>query len=183
MHFTYCPDCGSELSERDLGDETGVPWCDKCAKPWFDVFPSAIIALVHDGHGNVLLLRQKYISEQFCNLVSGYIKPGESAEETALREILEETGQKVVALEPVCTNWFEKKEMMMIGFFARVEPRPLELSVEVDDAFWVKAEDAPALVHQRPQSTSRILCLEFLKRRDGYATLQAPDKCAGTGQP
>lgn len=162
MKFTYCPDCGARLSARALGDEGLVPWCDACAKPWFDVFPTAIIALVHDEQGRVLLLRQNYISTQFCNLVSGYIKPGETAEETARREIFEETGQIVEELELVCTNWFAKKEMMMIGFFARVNARPLQLSSEVDSAQWVDAAEAPGLVHPYPTSTSRILALKYL---------------------
>lgn len=163
MRFKYCPDCGSLLSQRDLGDEVAVPWCVKCNKPWFDLFPSAIIALVHDEDDNVLLLRQKYISEIYCNLVSGYIKPGETAEQTAVREILEETGQTVENLSLICTNWFDKKEMMMIGFFAKVSPRQIKLSSEVDDAFWIPADKALKMVHPFPTSTSRILVEKYLE--------------------
>ena len=163
MRFRYCPDCGSQLTHRDLGDEIAVPWCDKCDKPWFDLFPSVIIALVHDDDNNVLLLRQKYISEIYCNLVSGYIKPGETAEQTAIREILEETGQTVEKLSVICTNWFEKKEMMMIGFFAKVSPQQIKLSSEVDDAFWVSADKALTMVHPFPTSTSRILVEKYLE--------------------
>lgn len=162
MKFTYCPDCGAMLSARNLGDEGAVPWCDRCEKPWFSVFPCAIIALVYNENNEVLLLRQGYISHEFCNLVSGYIKPGENAEETACREILEETGQVVEELTPVCSNWFAKKEMMMLGYFARVKSRPLQLSSEVDSAMWVPAAEAPALVHPYPTSTSRLLSLRFL---------------------
>lgn len=171
MKFTYCSDCGSLLSARSLGDEGMVPWCEKCGKPWFDMFPVAIIALVHDGEGNVLLLRQNYISTQYHNLVSGYVTPGETAEKTAVREIFEETGQKVSDLKLVCTNWYERKQMLMVGFFARVERLPLNLSCEVDSACWVPASEVPSLVHPTPSSTSRLLSLEFLKRH-GVATKQ-----------
>lgn len=164
MKFTYCPDCGAKLSARNLGDEGAVPWCDHCDKPWFPVFPSAIIALVYNEKNEVLLLRQGYISHEFCNLVSGYIKPGENAEETAIREIFEETGQTVLELEPVCTNWFEKKEMMMLGYFAKVKEMPLQLSCEVDSAEWVPAGEAIKLVHPYSTSTSRILVQKFLDR-------------------
>lgn len=166
MRFKHCPDCGHPLSSRDLGDEKDVPWCDSCGKPWFEIFPSAVIALVHDHDDNVLLLRQGYISTQFCNLVSGYIKPGETAEDTARREIFEETGQAVEELDLVCTNWFAKKEMMMIGFFARVTPSPLRLSSEVDEAFWIPAESAIKLVHPYPTSTSRLLTQLFIDKSE-----------------
>ena len=104
MKFTYCPDCGAPLSRRDLGDDAGVPWCDRCSCPWFPVFPTAIIALVHNERGEVLLLRQDYISTEFRNLVSGYMTPGENAEQCARREILEETGLHVDRLELVLTS-------------------------------------------------------------------------------
>jgi len=164
MRFKYCPDCGTFLSARELGDEGMVPWCDTCSKPWFDIFPVAIIALVHNEKGEVLLLRQSYISTEFCNLVSGYVVPGEDAETCAVREIFEETGQKVEQLEPVLTNWFAKKEMMMIGFFARVNSRELKLSGEVDSAEWHRPEEILQLVSNRPGSTSRILCERYLAR-------------------
>lgn len=164
MKFIYCPECGAKLTTRNLGDEGAVPWCDNCDKPWFPLFPSAIIALVYNENNEVLLLRQSYISQEFCNLVSGYIKPGESAEETAVREILEETGQIVEKLTPVFTNWFAKKEMMMLGYFAKVTAKPLQLSIEVDSAEWATPEQALKMVHPTPTSTSRLLVQEFLNR-------------------
>ncbi len=162
MHFKFCPDCGRELSGRELGDEGLVPWCDSCDKPWFDVFPSAIIALVYNERGEVLLLRQSYISTQFCNLVSGYITPGESAEECAVREIFEETGLVVNRLELKLTSWFDRKEMMMIGFFARVDNGELKLSGEVDSASWHHKDEILSLVSTRPGSASRLLCERFI---------------------
>lgn len=162
MKFTYCPDCGKLLEKRQLGDEVDVPWCDFCAKPWFDVFPVAVIVLVHDYENKVLLLRQDYISTEFRNLVSGYICPGERAEETAVREVKEETGLQVEELTLRGTWWFEKKQMMMVGFTARVKNEPLKLSCEVNEASWHTPKEAITLVHQRPESVSRILTQLFL---------------------
>lgn len=164
MKFRYCPDCGKPLSYRQLGDDSDVPWCDACAKPWFPLFPSAIIALVYNDHDEVLLLRQNYISEKFCNLVSGYIVPGETAEECAYREIFEEVGVRVDRIEPVMTNWFAKKEMMMIGFFAHTSCRTLALSSEVDAAFWCGSSDIMSRLSDNPHSISRLLALKFLAR-------------------
>lgn len=169
MRFKYCPDCGALLTSRVLGDEGAVPWCDSCGKPWFDMFPVAVISLVYNEKGEVLLLRQNYISTDFHNLVSGYVTPGEDAETCAVREIMEETGQQVESLELVLTNWFARKEMMMVGFFARVESCPLRLSGEVDAAGWHRPDEILSLVSSRPGSTSRILCERFLARlRDAH---------------
>lgn len=164
MRFKYCPDCGAELTARELGDEGMVPWCDACGKPWFDMFPVAIIALVHNEKGEVLLLRQNYIYTEFYNLVSGYVTPGENAETCAAREIMEETGQKVDNLELVLTSWFARKEMMMIGFFASVHSTELKLSTEVDSASWCSPDEILDKVSTRPGSASRLLCEKYLER-------------------
>lgn len=169
MKFKYCPDCGSLLELRNLGDEKDVPWCTVCEKPWFPVFPAAIIALVYDENDNVLLLRQNYISPVFRNLVSGYIVPGERAEETMIREIKEETGLDVESWCLCGTWWFARKEMMMIGFMARVRRADLHLSAEVDGASWHTAAEAIKLVHQRPESVSRILTQLFLDEHEKTA--------------
>lgn len=141
-----------------------MPWCERCDKPLFDMFPVATISLVYNNSGDVLLLRQNYISTQFCNLVSGYVTPGEDAETCACREIAEETGLEVTDLELVMTRWFEKKQMLMIGFFARVADGELRLSSEVDSAAWHHPDEILALVHQRPTSTSRLLSQAYLRR-------------------
>ncbi|MBE6304399.1 MAG: NUDIX domain-containing protein [Bacteroidales bacterium] len=163
MRFTFCPDCGARLTDRQLGDEGKVAWCEVCAKPWFEIFSAAAIALVYDECGRVLLLKQSYISTKFHNLVSGYIKPGESAESTAIREIFEETGQKVEELQLKLTHWFPKKELLMIGFFARVKALPLRLSSEVDSASWHDPQEVLSLLSDSPHSAARRLAELFLK--------------------
>lgn len=169
MRFTFCPDCGARLSSRELGDEGMVPWCDNCAKPWFDIFPSCVIALVTNERDEVLLLHQSYISTIYCNLVSGYMTPGECAETTVRREIREETGLEIDALELVGTWWFDRKELLMIGFIARAkEGQTLRLSQEVDAAEWQPAAKAMTMVHpprtDGSVSTSNALTRLFLTR-------------------
>ena len=50
MKFTYCPDCGTKLIQKEIGDEGLVPWCECCNKPFFDMFSTCIIALVADEY-------------------------------------------------------------------------------------------------------------------------------------
>lgn len=166
MEFSFCPDCGARLERRDLGDEKGVAWCERCGRPWFAMFPVAVIALVYNDSGEVLLLRQNYISTEFHNLVSGYVKLGEDAESCVVREIKEETGLEVDRVRLIFTDWFAKKEMMMIGFFAHAACCKLELSSEVDSAEWVEASLIKELLSPWPGSTSRRLALRFLNERE-----------------
>lgn len=175
MKFKFCPDCGQPLVEKKLGDETGVPWCIDCGKPWFPLFPSAIIALIYNDKNEVLLLRQNYISQRFHNLVSGYIVPGESAEECAIREIYEETGIEVDNLQLVLTSWFAKKDIMMIGFFAHASQTELKLSSEVDSAEWMAANCILNHLSNNSGSTSRLLAEKYLQECSNSIELSSGD--------
>ena len=149
MRFRYCPDCGKLLVPKPIGDEGLVPYCESCKKPWFDMFSTCVIVLVVNEENEGLLLRQSYISSQYHNLVSGYMKPGETAESCAAREVEEETGITVEELELAGTWWFGKKDMLMIGFFARAKKKDFTLSGEVDGACWVPMDAAQGMVHPR----------------------------------
>ena len=164
MRFTFCPDCGKKLIDKLIGDEGYIPYCEGCKRPLFDMFSSCVIVLVTDGKGQVVLLNQNYISTQYCNLVSGYIKPGENAEGTAYREVEEEIGLKLSSLEFVGTYWFDKKEQLMIGFIGKTEDRELKLSGEVDRAQWVDAKQALSMVHPKG-SVSYALIERYLNKR------------------
>lgn len=165
MRFKYCPHCGSKLIDREIGDEGMVPFCETCNIPLFDMFSSCIIALVINEYGEAALLRQGYISNQYYNLVSGYMKPGETAELTAEREVLEEIGVKVQELKFAGTYWFGKKDMLMIGFIAKAQKTELKLSGEVDQAEWIPAEKAIELVHPEG-SVSYSLLEKYLCRKN-----------------
>ena len=157
MHFKYCPDCGSRLTEKNPGDEGAVPFCSSCNMPHFDMFPSCIIVLVINEKEEALLLRQNYISEKYCNLVSGYMKPGETAELSAEREVFEETGIKLESIEFDGTYWFDKKGVLMIGFVGRAKKKEFVLSKEVDGAEWVPAERAINMVHPKGSVSHTLL--------------------------
>ena len=159
MRFQYCPHCGTKATLKEIGDEGLMPWCDTCKLPLFDMFSTCIIALVIDQYGEVALLRQGYISQQYHNLVSGYMQPGESAEECAVREIQEELGLTVRRLHPTGTYWFGKKDMLMIGFLAWADKEDFHLSGEVDQAVWTSPEQALAMVH--PKGAVSYALLEY----------------------
>lgn len=142
MRFTYCPHCGTKLSQREIGDEGLVPFCEPCGMPLFDMFSTCVICAVTNEQGEVALLRQGYLSDTRYVCVSGYMKIGESAEECAAREIKEEIGQDVTGLRFVRSYPYEKKEMLMLGFHAKVKKAELVLSSEVDAAEWVAYKDA-----------------------------------------
>lgn len=171
MRFQFCPHCGSRTVPREIGDEGLVPWCDSCKIPLFPMFSTCIIALAVNEEGEVALLRQGYLSSQYHVLVSGYMKPGESAEVCAAREIREELGLEVSRLVLTGTYWLEKKDMLMIGFLARVQKKDFRLSQEVDQAVWVDPQQALTLLHPAP-AISYLVAKYYV---DHLGALNGPD--------
>ena len=148
MRFTYCPHCGNKLGKKEIGDEGLIPYCSCCEVPLWDMFTTCIIAAVVNEHNEIALIRQNYVSETSYVCVAGIMKMGESAEETAAREIKEEIGQTVKSLEYIASYPYEKKEMLMLGYKAVVEKSEFILSGEVDSAEWVKIDSALELLRE-----------------------------------
>lgn len=146
MHFTYCPQCGSKLIDKEAGDDGLIPFCTACRQYYFDIFPSCVIVMTYNEYGEIALCRQNYMSDKYFNLTSGFMAVGETAEEAAVREVKEELGLTVEKLTYAGTHWFSPKGLLMHGFIAFAKKADFKLSVEVNEARWVIAEDAPAMM-------------------------------------
>lgn len=148
MRFKFCPDCGSKLTEKAVGDEGYIPYCEICAKPHFDLFATSIITAVLNEYNEIALLRQDYVSKSNHVLVAGIMKSGETAEETVVREVKEEIGQDVKKLEYIRSYPYLGKDMLMLGFLAKVKKKDFELSDEVDSVEWIPLKNALAYLRE-----------------------------------
>lgn len=165
MHYIYCPLCASKLVDKEAGDDGLVPFCESCSKYWFDSFSSCVIILVTNEYNEIAFLKQNYLSDKYWTFVAGYIKPGESAEETALREVEEEIGIKLDRLEYEGTHWFDLRNQLMHSFIGYAKKDNLVLSKEVDDALWVNVSDAENyLFPDSPGNAQYILYKKYLSK-------------------
>ena len=142
MHFIHCPYCGKKLIQKEIGDEGLIPYCENCATPLWDMFTTSIICAVVNECGEVALLRQNYVSTTNFVCVAGIMKMGESAEDTAIREVKEELGVDAESVQYIRSYPYKKKEMLMLGFYVLAKKKAFELSGEVDAAEWVPLGEA-----------------------------------------
>jgi len=90
----FCPYCATRLVRRD---DHGMrrPTCPRCGYIAYQN-PSPAVAVMVPGPRGLLFVRRKYPPYQgMWSLPSGFMEYGETPEQTARRETLEETGLRV----------------------------------------------------------------------------------------
>lgn len=89
MKWKYCPHCGGELNNET---EEVYGTCIKCSQDWYKTPPPATIALIVKD--NKILLSKRGIEPHKgkWDFPGGFIRQGESASESMIREIKEELG-------------------------------------------------------------------------------------------
>lgn len=142
MELRYCQQCGGVLSQKEIGDEGLVPFCNNCNVPYFKTpKPCVLIAVINEKR-EIALLKQNRVSQTHWVLVAGYITEGESVEETVVRETLEETGLKVKSSKYITSYPYSKKELLLLGYIALVNKDKFGDSKEVDEIKWFPMEEA-----------------------------------------
>lgn len=147
MKFTYCPHCGTKTTLKEIGDEGMIPYCDSCNIPLFPMFSTCVLSIVVNEFHEVALIQQSYGNPRFAG-VAGYMKCGETAEESAKREVIEEIGLVPESVTFLESHWYDIKSQLMLGFLARVKKADFRLSDEVSQAQWFSFVDAVRTVRE-----------------------------------
>ncbi|MBQ8195368.1 MAG: NUDIX domain-containing protein [Oscillospiraceae bacterium] len=167
MDINFCTVCGKPLIYKSVGDEGEQKYCECCNKFYFDNPSSCVLVTIINENDQVLLLKQNYISEHNYTLCSGYLKKGDTLEETVAREVLEETGQQVITCEYVQSYYFAPKNLIMAGFIAYVKAGEFNSSNEVDALVWADLNTAVTMVEREDNYSGTHLdnCIGILKNK------------------
>lgn len=167
-NLNYCIQCGKPLIYKTVGDEGEQKYCSDCNKFYFDNPASCILAAIINENNQVLLLKQNYITTKNYTLCSGYLKKGDTLEETVSREVFEETGQRVLSCEYVQSYYFAPKNLIMAGFIAHVKASGFGTSNEVDELIWADFDKAVTMVERENNYSGMHLdkCIEKIKSKD-----------------
>ncbi len=145
----FCSLCGHPTAPRPFS-LAQVCTNPACGMEHYPRVNPAMIVLVHheDGEGERCLLgRQSGWKPRVYSAVSGYVEPGESAEDAVLREVLEETGIHVTDIRYFCSQPWPFSNSLMLGFHARATSTRIRLNdEELEDARWFTRAEIPALL-------------------------------------
>lgn len=137
----YCYRCGHQLKLKFLNNEGMIPYCDNCQEYIFPIFSTACSMIVLNRKKDKILLIKQYHQDQYV-LVAGYVNKGESAENTVIREVKEETGLDVIELSFNQSQYFAKSQTLMLNFTCVVDNENFMLNEEVDEAKWFDQDEA-----------------------------------------
>jgi NAD+ diphosphatase len=99
-------------------------WVQRDPTTGTEFFPRtdpAVIMLVHDGAGRVVLGRQAVWPPGRFSILAGFVEPGESAEAAVAREVAEEVGLQVTDVRYVGSQPWPFPQSLMLGFVALAE--------------------------------------------------------------
>ncbi len=154
------------------GDDGAVPFCENCGKLWFDMFSDCVLVLVYNEENEVALSSQWYLPEHLKSFTTGFMKPGETAEEAAAREVAEELGLAIRDIEYAGTYWFDHNSQLMHGYIGYAEKTDLVLSSEISSAKWVPHHEVPAnMLPDFPGNAAVTVFRQFVSSRG----LEMPD--------
>ncbi len=159
----FCGVCGRPL-QRAGGDR--AMRCDSCGHRVYPRINPVVITRVTRGD-ELLLARRAANPAGFFSIIAGFVEPGETLEEAAAREVLEETGVRVRAIRYACSQPWPFPSNLMIAFtasHARGEVRPD--GVEMAEAGWFRRDALPEL--PGPHSVARRLIDAWRRGDDGH---------------
>jgi NAD+ diphosphatase len=133
----FCGRCGQPLQFIRGGF---VARCVQCAIEHYPRTDPAIIVAVSDGE-RLLLGRQASWPEKRWSVLAGFLEPGESLEQTVVREVMEEAGVRVRSCRYLASQPWPFPAALMLGFSAEADPQPVRVGAELQDARWFSADE------------------------------------------
>lgn len=156
----FCGRCG-EATERKQGELARV--CPRCGLQQFPRISPAVIVRIERGD-RILLARSPHFAPGVYSTLAGFVEPGESLEDTVIREVREESGITVTNLRYFGSQPWPFPHSLMIGFVADYESGEIQPQEgEIEDARWFSVDDLPVLPSRF--SIARSLIDEFIAAR------------------
>ena len=147
----FCGMCGGGIEFRRAGY---VAHCTQCGNDQYPRVDPAVIVAVSDGE-RLLLGRQASWPPRRYSVIAGFVEPGESLEQTVVREVFEETRVRVRSCRYLGAQPWPFPGALMLGFTADAEPDAPQVDGELEDARWCTVEDIAAARQRTGSDTDR----------------------------
>ncbi|NLC60590.1 MAG: NAD(+) diphosphatase [Gammaproteobacteria bacterium] len=137
----FCGACGGRLAFERAG------WLGRCSACGIEHYPRtdpAVIVAVSDGE-RLLLGREASWPPGRWSVLAGFVEPGETLEQTVMREVYEESAVRVRACRYLASQPWPFPSSLMLGFEADAEAdEPVPDSHELEAARWFTRDEIGA---------------------------------------
>lgn len=155
----YCPFCATALREKFMDERTRL-FCESCDQPIYEnPIPVTCVVVVNPKNHILLVKRSVPPKQGFWCLPGGFMELGETPEESALRELGEETGLsgKIELLLGVTVNPSEQYDTaLMVGYLIRTYSGMLTAGDDASDAAFFPHDALPEIAFSSHQRFIRI---------------------------
>ena len=135
--------------------------------------PNAVVMILTDESGELILVNREYrmaMAQWIYNFPAGLIDPGESPEESARRELREETGLRIVRIDDVLDNsysavGFSNERNVCVFGIAEGEFRKSTSDAEEITPGWYTKEEIKQLLRTEPfAARTQAYCYAWANR-------------------
>lgn len=157
----FCGKCGNVTIR---GDKERSIICPQCGNTVYPRISPVVIVAVHNGD-KLLMAHNIDNPNPRMFLISGFVEIGESLEQAAHREVLEETGVKIKNLKYFGSQPWPFSDSLIAGFTAELDGSDEihRQETELSEAVWVDRKDIPEY-----ETDVSISCCLIENFRRGY---------------
>jgi NAD+ diphosphatase len=141
--------CGRCATPMQMQEHERAKKCPQCGLTHYPrISPAIIIAVTRrTPEGNRLLMARNHrFPPGRYSVVAGFVEPGESLEDCAQREVLEEVGIQIDHIRYFGSQSWPFPNSLMVGFTAEYAGGEITLEeAEIADAQWFAADSLPGL--------------------------------------
>ncbi|RKH65404.1 NAD(+) diphosphatase [Corallococcus aberystwythensis] len=142
LNHRFCGKCGTATQ---LVPGERARRCPVDHTPFYPRISPAVIVLITRGD-EMLLARNASFPEPFFSTVAGFVDPGESLEETVLREVKEEVGVDLKNVTYFGSQPWPFGRSLMVGFMAEYAGGDITVDgKEIAEARWFGVDDLPRI--------------------------------------
>jgi NAD+ diphosphatase len=167
----FCARCGAPTLSANGGS------LRKCSSDGSEHYPrtdGAVIVLVKDQEDRVLLGRQKIWPEKRFSCFAGFVEPGESFEQTVLREVFEESAIRLDSITYLGSQPWPFPASIMISFSGiAINPDSAKADgEEIEEIRWFTRDQMRAAIADKsltlpPGMSVARKMIEFWYEKDG----------------
>jgi len=136
----FCGVCGGILAFERAG------WLGRCLDCGSEHYPRtdpAVIAAISDGE-RLLLGRNAGWAQRLYSTLAGFVEPGETLEQTLIREVWEESSVRVRSCQYLASQPWPFPSSLMLGFIATAEPDEPHPNEELEAVRWFGRDEVGA---------------------------------------